>query len=155
MENTPEFYQFLASMGVGGVLAGFAIWMLNKAWKDHSEVIKSMSAQHAEVIKGYHEIEKGRADMMLSALIGNTTQTVSNLRLSRIASFHPYFLASARASFFVKKDFKTPSFIGSLSADTRLSVIIFFILFRPSFYSLFPSTFFPVLPCRLGLSGRL
>lgn len=63
----PEFYQYLTTMGIGGVLAGFAIWMLNKAWKDHSEVIR-----------GFHELEKGRADTMLNVVSANTTQTAVN-----------------------------------------------------------------------------
>ena len=66
-QEIPSFFQFLATMGVGGILAGFAIWMLNKTWKDHSEVIK-----------GFHEVEKGRADMILNIVTANTTQTAVN-----------------------------------------------------------------------------
>lgn len=67
METIPEFYKSLATMGVGGVLAGFAMWMLNKAWKDHAEYIKSI-----------HEQEKGRTEMLVGVIKDNTNQTATN-----------------------------------------------------------------------------
>ena len=63
----PEFFQFLASMGIGGVLAGFMFYVHNKTLKDHSDVLK-----------GYHEIEKGRTEMVLGVIIENTKQTAAN-----------------------------------------------------------------------------
>lgn len=65
--NIPEFWQFLMTMGVGGILAGFAIWMLNKTWKDHTEVIK-----------GYHEVEKGRTEMLVTVVKENSSNTAQN-----------------------------------------------------------------------------
>lgn len=67
MDTVPEFYQFLASMGVGGILGGFAIWMLNKAWKEH-----------ATTIAGFHELERGRTDMLMDIVTKNTIQTTTN-----------------------------------------------------------------------------
>lgn len=61
------FYQYLTSMGIGGILAGFAIYMLDKAWKDHSATIKL-----------YYELEKGRADKILDIVAANTHQTAIN-----------------------------------------------------------------------------
>ena len=52
-----EFFKFLASMGVGGILAGFIFVVHNRTLKDHTEVIK-----------GYHEIEKGRTDMIIGVV---------------------------------------------------------------------------------------
>lgn len=57
MESLPEFYQFLASMGVGGILAGFTIWMLNKSWKEHADILRNM-----------HELEHGRVDMLVTVI---------------------------------------------------------------------------------------
>lgn len=65
--TVPDFWQYLSTMGIGGVLAGFAMWMLNKAWKDHTEVIK-----------GYHEGEKGRTDMLVNVVKENTNNTAQN-----------------------------------------------------------------------------
>lgn len=61
------FYQYLTTMGIGGILAGFAIYMLDKAWKDHSATIKL-----------YYEMEKGRADKILDIVSANTNQTAIN-----------------------------------------------------------------------------
>lgn len=65
--DIPSFYQYLSTMGIGGILAGFAIWMLNKTWKDHTQVII-----------GFHEIEKGRAEMLVKVVMDNTTATTRN-----------------------------------------------------------------------------
>lgn len=63
----PDFWQYFSTMGVGGALAGFAMWMLNKAWRDHTDTIK-----------GYHETEKGRTDMLVGVINENTKQTTMN-----------------------------------------------------------------------------
>ena len=68
MSEMPEFFQFLASMGVGGILAGFMFIVHNRTLKEH-----------AEIIKGYHEIEKGRVEMLLEVIIENTKQPVANI----------------------------------------------------------------------------
>lgn len=65
--NVPEYWQFLGTMGVGGILGGFAIWMLNKAWKEH-----------AETIKGFHDNERGRTEMLMDVVTKNTIQTTTN-----------------------------------------------------------------------------
>lgn len=57
MNEVPQFFQFLASMGVGGILAGFIFSVHNRTLKEH-----------AEVIKGYHETEKGRTDMLVTVI---------------------------------------------------------------------------------------
>lgn len=69
MENpaNPEFWQNLGSMGVGGLIAIFAIWLLNKTWKDHTEVIK-----------GFHDLEKGRTEMLATCIKENSVQTAVN-----------------------------------------------------------------------------
>lgn len=63
----PDFWQYFSTMGVGGALAGFAMWMLNKAWKDH-----------AETLKDFHEAEKGRTDMLVGVVKENTNNTAQN-----------------------------------------------------------------------------
>lgn len=65
--NVPDFWQYFSTMGIGGVLAGFAMWMLNKAWKDH-----------ANIIMDYHEKEKGRTDMLIQVVKENSTNTTKN-----------------------------------------------------------------------------
>lgn len=67
MSEMPEFFQFLASMGVGGILAGFMFHVHNKTLKDH-----------AEVLKGYHEVEKGRTDLLMMIVKDNTNATAKN-----------------------------------------------------------------------------
>lgn len=67
MDNVPDFYQQLSAMGIGGLLAAFAIWLLNKTWKDHTETIK-----------GFHEIERGRTDMLVTCMSENSKQTAVN-----------------------------------------------------------------------------
>ena len=74
METVPEFYQFLASMGIGGILAGFAIWMLNRSWKDRVEDQKL----HTETIKGYHETERGRTNMLVDVVKEVSTNITKN-----------------------------------------------------------------------------
>jgi len=67
MDEIPAFIQFLASMGVGGVLAGFMFHVHNKTLSDH-----------ANVLRGYHEVEKGRTEMVLGVVVENTKQTTAN-----------------------------------------------------------------------------
>ena len=67
MDDVPQFLQFLASMGVGGVLAGFIFSVHNRTLKEH-----------AEVIKGYHEIEKGRTDMLVAVIRQISENIVKN-----------------------------------------------------------------------------
>lgn len=72
---TPEFWQPLASMGIGGVLAGFCIWLLNKTWKDHSE----MQREHLN-------IERGRTDMLVGVVKEVSTNITRNTVVTE--SFH-------------------------------------------------------------------
>lgn len=67
ISTTPEFWQNLGSMGIGGLLAAFAIWLLNKTWKDH-----------AETIKGFHDTERGRTEMLATCIRDNSVQTAVN-----------------------------------------------------------------------------
>lgn len=53
----PDFWQFIASMGVGGVLAAYAFYINNKNQKDH-----------VETIKGWNETEKGRTNMLVDVV---------------------------------------------------------------------------------------
>ncbi len=55
LDPSAGVFDQLPGLGIGGILAGFLIWLLNKTWRDHTEVIK-----------GFHEIEKGRTDMLVS-----------------------------------------------------------------------------------------
>lgn len=64
---TPEFWKGLSANGAVGLLAGFAIWLLNKSWKDHSETIK-----------GFHDIERGRTEMLSGCIRDNSVQTAIN-----------------------------------------------------------------------------
>jgi len=63
----PDFWQFLASMGVGGILAAYAFYINNKNQKDHTEVIQ-----------GYHKVETGRTEMLLTVVKDNTVATTKN-----------------------------------------------------------------------------
>jgi hypothetical protein len=63
----PDFWQFLASMGVGGVLAAYAFYINNKN-----------QTEHTEVIKGYHEVEQGRTEMLVGIIKENTVCTSTN-----------------------------------------------------------------------------
>ncbi len=69
MEPTgiPAIWQYLANLGGIGILAAGTIWLLNKTWKDH-----------VEVVKGYHEQERGRSDMLVGIVKENTTNTAKN-----------------------------------------------------------------------------
>ena len=69
---TPEFWQNLGSMGIGGILAAFAIWLLNKAWKEH-----------AETIKGFHDNERGRTEMLADCVKETGVQTAVNTEVLR------------------------------------------------------------------------
>ena len=57
MNESSELIQMLPSLGVGGILGGLAIWLLNKSWKEH-----------ADTIKGFHEIERGRTEMLVGVI---------------------------------------------------------------------------------------
>lgn len=67
MPEVPDFWQFLASMGVGGILAGYAFYINNKIQKEHTDVIKN-----------YHELERGRTDMMIGIVKENTVASTKN-----------------------------------------------------------------------------
>ena len=62
-----EFLKTLPGLGIGGILALF-IYM--QARKD--------SEAHTEVVKGYHESERGRTDMLVRVVTENTTATTKN-----------------------------------------------------------------------------
>lgn len=71
--TSPDFLRTLGSMGIGGLIAVFAIWLLNKAWKEH-----------AETIKGFHDTERGRTEMLVNvvkdihgSIVKNTVVTES------------------------------------------------------------------------------
>ena len=63
----PDFWQFIASMGVGGVLAAYAFYISNKNQKDHTEVVK-----------GYHELERGRTDMLVKTITDVSSNITKN-----------------------------------------------------------------------------
>jgi hypothetical protein len=67
MDPTSGLLDQLPGMGIGGILAGFLIWLLNKTWKDH-----------IDTIKGFHDVEKGRTEMLVGIIKDNTNQTVRN-----------------------------------------------------------------------------
>ena len=71
MNEGSEFVQMLPSLGVGGILGGLAIWMLNKAWREH-----------AETIKGFHEAERGRTEM----LVGVITRVESSITKNTVVT---------------------------------------------------------------------
>ncbi len=73
--TSPEFLRTLGSMGIGGLIAVFAIWLLNKAWKEH-----------ADTIKGFHEIEKGRTEMLVNVIKDNSVAT--NVNTTVLNSLH-------------------------------------------------------------------
>ena len=62
-----EFLKTLPGLGIGGILALF-IYM--QARKD--------SESHTEVVKGYHEVERGRTDMLIRVVNENTSATTKN-----------------------------------------------------------------------------
>jgi len=72
--EVPNFYQYLSTMGIGGILAGFAIWMLNKAWKDHADYVKG----HVELERTRNEVEKDRTNLLINTINENTKQTTVN-----------------------------------------------------------------------------
>lgn len=63
----PDFWQFIASMGVGGVLAAYIFYVSNKNQKEH-----------VETVKGWTEIERGRTDMLVGVVKENTSNTAKN-----------------------------------------------------------------------------
>lgn len=67
MDTFPDFYKSLLQSGAVGIIAAFAIWLLNKAWKEHAEERK----QHLEN-------EKGRTEMLVGVIKDNTHQTTIN-----------------------------------------------------------------------------
>lgn len=71
MEPNPDFYQFLASMGVGGILAGFTIWLLNKTQKENADTLKNL-----------YELEKGRADILINVI----KEVASNITANTIVT---------------------------------------------------------------------
>ena len=66
MDN--EFFKQLGSMGIGGSLAAFAIWLLNKAWKEHAQARVDDATRYQEKILAIHEIEKGRTDLLVNVV---------------------------------------------------------------------------------------
>lgn len=62
-----EFSKWLATLGVGGVLAALFYYQNRKDAENHSEIIRS-----------FHEIEKGRTDMILNVVRDNTIATTKN-----------------------------------------------------------------------------
>lgn len=65
--NIPDFWHNIANLGGIGILAAGTIWLLNKTWKDHSIVIRE-----------YHEMERGRTDMLVKVVMDNTSATTKN-----------------------------------------------------------------------------
>lgn len=77
IEQVPMFVQFLASMGVGGVLAFLMFRQNDKNLKDHAEVIKGFYENE----KTRNETERSRTDMLITVLIDNTKQTTANTQV--------------------------------------------------------------------------
>lgn len=78
LESIPIFVQFLTSLGVGGVLAWFMFKQNDSNLKRNALDNQSLQQVHAETLKYYHELEKGRTEMLIGVVIDNTKQTVSN-----------------------------------------------------------------------------
>ena len=78
METAPGVLEQLPALGIGGIIGVFAIWLLNKAWRDHTENTTKMAKEHADTIKGFHDIERGRTEMLVGVIKENTNQTVKN-----------------------------------------------------------------------------
>ena len=74
IEQIPAFFQFLASMGVGGVLAYLMFRQNDKNLKDHADTIKGFY----EAEKTRNESERARTDMLLGVIMDNTRQTTTN-----------------------------------------------------------------------------
>jgi len=70
-----EFLKTLPGLGIGGILALF-IYIQSR--KD--------SESHTEVVKGYHEQEKGRTEMLVQVVKENTVAITKNT--SVVESFH-------------------------------------------------------------------
>lgn len=64
---SPDIWDKIFNLGGIGILAGGTIWLLNKTWKDH-----------VEVIKAYHEQERGRVDMLVGVVRENSSNTAKN-----------------------------------------------------------------------------
>lgn len=65
--TVPDFWQFIASMGVGGVLAAYAFYINNRNQNVYNESIKKC-----------YDDEKGRTDLLVRTIQDNTTATTKN-----------------------------------------------------------------------------
>lgn len=67
MENAPDLSQ-LTGLGVGGLIAVFVVWLLNKAWKEHAQTRVDDAKAYSEKLLTFHELEKGRTDMLVGVV---------------------------------------------------------------------------------------
>jgi len=67
MDSVPDVSQ-LTGLGVGGAIALFVVWLLNKAWKEHAQTRVEDSKIYSDKLLAFHELEKGRTDMLVGVI---------------------------------------------------------------------------------------
>lgn len=78
-----EFGKWLATLGVGGILAAIFYYQSRKDMKDNSVArIEDAKLYQAQLVD-LHGLEKGRTDKMLDVVRENTHQTTVNTEVLR------------------------------------------------------------------------
>ncbi len=67
MDTIPDINQ-LTGLGVGGVIAVFVVWLLNKSWKEHAQTRIDDAKAYSDKLLAFHELEKGRTDMLVGVI---------------------------------------------------------------------------------------
>lgn len=76
-------WQWWATLGVGGVLAGFMFLISRKDTKEHAETIKEMKEQHADAIREMKEQADQDRRELRATLQENTKVIAQNTEVQR------------------------------------------------------------------------